>query len=352
MHRHNTEQDNRRLPCTMNETNETNPCKVLLERKRSIPNHILEESDGVVDDDRHSSGGLDLVGKGSSSSHEFVPYEDTPEELRQLREIKASYEEQLGLYAERNVRYKQRILELQDMNHNLKQQLERSKRNAEGAVVKDLEEEISKWETLYEETAEVGAARMKRLEDELEQLRQASAANESVTVESKEHMEHVCKALVTTLEEMQLKETEFEDYKRKSTERVAMLNDLLEFANFEKEKEMDNLKRKQANEYALMEKVEDLEAEVQAKAAIIERERNQATKREARLREQIRKLQYNDPKPFIETKQPPHDVDFFDTACINFAAALDDTLTWCAPWTMETDRDGHSAALEVRAASE
>ena len=38
----------------------------------------------------------------------------------------------------------------------------------------NLQEEVKKWETLYFETAEIGAAQMSRLEEELEQLRASS----------------------------------------------------------------------------------------------------------------------------------------------------------------------------------
>jgi len=261
------------------------------------------------------------------------------EEVRQLREIKAEYEEQLDLAAERTARFKETIGELIDTNLSLKRQLEDLKQNNQGAVIMNLEEEVSKWEILYEETAAMGAARMKRLEDELEQLRLASTTNtntdddddDAMNIESKEQMENVCQALIETLEEMQLREKEFEDYKRKSNERITMLTEMLEYAKAAREKEAEHLRLKEILEYTLMDKIEDLEAQVQAKAAIIERERNQAAKREWRLKEQIRKLQYSEPRPYRDEKKDPRGMDLMDNACTSIFVALEGTLNWCEP---------------------
>jgi chromosome segregation ATPase len=330
---------------------------LLREQKRSIHENSRHESDGSMTSTMPSP---DVKGSNSSSSslvdaagdadscQASVPGDETSEEVRQLREIKANYEEQLGLYAERDSRNKETIRDLRDANHNLKRQLEDLKQNNQGAVIMNLEEEVSKWEALYAETAEMGAARMQRLEDELEELRMSSATNESATVESKEKMESVCKKLVATMEDMQSKEKEFDDYKRKTTERITMLTEMLEYAKAEKDKEADQLKRTQLQEYALMEKIEDLEAEIQAKAAIIERERNQSTKREARLKEQIRRGQYSDPRALGGKSQYPRGIELLDHACTSFAIALDGTLNWCGPLTADLDvgKSGRTTASE------
>lgn len=310
---------------------------MLLERKRGSPENSShsEESEiltsSILPLAEVQGAALQQSKSSRQTGHLFLQDYEV-DELQQLREIKSSYEEELGLYAERNARFKESILELRETNHNLRTQLDNLKRNNQGAVIRDLEDEVSKWETLYAETAELGAARMQRLEDELEQLKQSSVENESATVESKERMENMCHVLAKTMEEMKIKEKEFDEYKRKSTERITMTREMLEYANNEKEKEVEHLKRKQAHEYALMEKIEDLEAEVKAKSAIIERERNQATKREARLKEQVRKLQYSDPKQKDGgCLQPSQNVWFFDSACTSFASALDGSLNWCSP---------------------
>lgn len=253
---------------------------------------------------------------------------------QQLQDIKADYEEQLALYAQRNATFKEKLRELSEVNYQLKQQLDDFKQNNQGVVrILNLEEEVAKWETLYEETAQVGAAKMKQLEEELEQLRGCLTGNESATMESLEQMENVCDTLVQTMEDMQTREREFNEYKRKSTERITMLTEMLDYVKTEKEKEVEHLKRKQIHEYTLMEKIENLEDEVQAKTAIIERERNQAMKREARLKEQLRKLQSSDRKATQDDtdKQLSPDLDFLDSACSTLSVALEGAFHWCGP---------------------
>jgi chromosome segregation ATPase len=265
----------------------------------------------------------------------------TEEENQQLQDIKAEYEEQLGVYAQRNATFKEKLRELSEVNYHLKQQLDDFKQNNQGVVrILNLEEEVAKWETLYAETAEVGAAKMKHLEEELEDLRGClTAGKESATREaSLEQMENICHTLIKTMEDMQTRENEFNEYKRKSAERITMLTEMLDYAKTEKEKEVEHLKRKQIHEYTLMEKIENLEDEVQAKAAIIERERNQAMKREARLKEQLRKLQYSDPKATQDDadKQISPDLDFLDSACTTLSIALEGAFHWCGPSSAET----------------
>jgi hypothetical protein len=290
-----------------------------------------------------------------------IPIPNGEEIPQQQEDTNAEFEDQLRLYAERNAALKATIRELSDTNYLLKLQLDDFKRDNQGTVrILNLEEEVSKWETLFAETAEVGAAKMKHLEEELEQLRGCLVGNESATIESMEQMENVCNLLVETMEDMQKREKEFNDYKRKSTERITMLTEMLDYAKAEKEKEVEHLKRKQLHEYALMEKIENLEDEVLAKAAIIERERNQAMKREARLKEQLRKHQYSDPKPIQEndkSRSLPPDMDFLDSACTSLSIALEGAFHWCGTTSTSMEMNGPSSkgptlALEEKSASE
>ena len=247
-----------------------------------------------------------------------------PEEVQQLRDIKANYEVELETSAEKITLFKETIVELREENNNLRRQLNELKNNNHGQIVKDLEEECNRWENLYYQSAELGAARMSRLEAELEQLRNSSQSDRHTSDSTKEQINNLSQALKYTFESAQAKEQELKDYKQKSKQRLVKLSQMLEKLKAEKQKVLEEQRLTEQSEQALLVHIEDLEAEVKAKTAIIERERNQAAKRESRLREQIRKLQ----KTVGQRKSRDK---VLDSACSSMASVLDISLSWCLP---------------------
>ena len=248
-----------------------------------------------------------------------------PEEVQQLRDIKANYEVELETSAEKITLFKETIVELREENNNLRRQLIELKNNNHGQIVKDLEEECNRWENLYYQSAELGAARMSRLEAELEQLRNSSLSDRPSTSDStREQINNLSQALKYTFESAQAKEEELKDYKQKSKHRLMKLSQMLEKVKAEKQQVLEEQRLTEQSEQALLVHIEDLEAEVKAKTAIIERERNQAAKRETRLREQIRKLQ----KTVGQRKSRDK---VLDSACSSMASVFDLSLDWCLP---------------------
>lgn len=246
------------------------------------------------------------------------------EEVQQLRDIKANYEVELETSAEKITLFKETIVDLREENNNLRRQLIELKNNNHGQIVKDLEEECNRWENLYYQSAELGAARMSRLEAELEQLRNSSHPDRQTSESAKEQINNLSQALKYTFESAQAKEDELKDYKQKSKQRLMKLGQMLEKLKTEKQNVLEEQRLTEQSEQALLVHIEDLEAEVKAKTAIIERERNQAAKREKRLREQIRKLQKS-----VGQKKSREKV--LDTACSSMASVLDISLGWCLP---------------------
>lgn len=266
---------------------------------------------------------------------EAEPPQDQSDEVRQLKEIKANYEMELEKYAQHIIQFKETILQLREENGTLRDQLRQLKSNNHGKVIKDLEEEISKWETLYYESADVGAARMSRLEDELEHLRTSSKSNQKTADTAKEDMETLCNALKATFASAREKQLELRAFKHKSKQRVSVLEDMLEKATIEKtdrERELQELKNKEQQENQLLEKIDDLKAEVRAKSAIIERERNQATKREARLKNHLRKVQRSSK---INTTK--NEDEALDSGINVFTKFLEESISWCVPTEPELD---------------
>ena len=248
------------------------------------------------------------------------------EELRQLLETKTKYEVELATYGEQITHLRETILQLRDENSSLRSQLDDLKSNNHGKVVKELEEEVGKWETLYFESAEVGATTLSRLEEELEQMRLSSLSSQKTAETAKYDMESVCNALKATFASARAKQQELKAYKQKSRERVSVLEEMLEKATVqkaEKDRELTELKAKQERDEYLHDKIRELEADVQAKTAIIERERNQAIKREARLKESIRKM------------QKPESGEAIDGAFTKLSSLLEESIGWCGP----TERD-------------
>lgn len=289
----------------------------------------------VQEQQRSSAGGdIGAAVPMNDDSKKVPPPEQNSEELRQLLEIKTKYEAELAAYAEQITQFKEQILELREENGALRNQLNDLKSNNYGKVLKNLEEEVGKWETLYFESAEVGAARMSRLEEELEQLRVSSQeiSQQNNSNCKPEHMENLCKALKASFATAKEKQQQLRAYKIKSKERVLLLEEMVEkatVAKLEMERELAGVKSKfESMEKPLLDQVKDLETQVQAKAAIIERERNQAAKREAKLKEQIKKLQRPNKHESIQSQRRG---DAIDGVFATITSLLEDSMGWCAP---------------------
>ncbi len=246
------------------------------------------------------------------------------DQMQELLDIKANYEVELETSAEKITFFKETIVELREENNSLRKQLLELKNNNHGQIVKDLEEECNRWENLYYQSAELGAARMSRLEAELEQLRTSSEPGQHTSNTAKEQIGNLTQALKYSFESAQGKESELRDYKQKSKERLVKFHKMLEKANAQKAQAVEELRLKEQGEQELLVHIEDLEADVKAKTAIIERERNQAAKRETRLKEQIRKLQRS-------TCQRKGRGGILDGAFYSMSSVLDVSLNWCLP---------------------
>lgn len=260
----------------------------------------------------------------------FINDSEQPEEVRMLLEIKHKYEAEMVKYAEQITTLKETIVEMRGENNHLRNDLRDFKSNNPERVIADLEEEVKKWETLYFETAEMGSARMCRLEEELEQLRASSKTERESSERAQKHTKNLCKALKATHKSAKSKHEELEQYKQRATERESFLNEMLKKAHADKEQGLKLLKSKHETEREdLLEKIEDLEADLKAKSAIIDRERNQASKREARLKEQIRKLQKTNEAESATTSKPSSE-GVFDSALKTFGIVLDGSLCMCS----------------------
>jgi hypothetical protein len=353
---------------------------------------------------------------------EYTKHPEPREEVRQLLEIKENYEVEMEKYAEQIITFKETIVQMRGENNLLRDRLRDFKMDNPGNVATNLEEEVKKWEALYFETAEMGGARIARLEEELEQLRVSAKSSQESADNGTKQSKNLCKALKSTLKSAKSARKELEECKQRWGERESLLKEMLEKAHAEskqengqdnllervkyleanvrakcdiiereryqtsllkerlekahadkereleivkskqengqadllekieyleadvrakcdiverernqasllketlekvhadKERELDIVKQKQENERAdLLEKIEYLDADVKAKSAIIERERNQASKREARLNNQLRKL---------ESAQ-----GVFDGALTSFGKVLDGSLCLCS----------------------
>ena len=98
--------------------------------------------------------------------------------MRQMAEEQAQYEETMNEYADQVKQLKETVQNLQHTNKSLQGELDslrsRHQRGRDGSAaqqVKDLEEQLQKWEMLYFESAEQGARKIQKLEQELEELR-------------------------------------------------------------------------------------------------------------------------------------------------------------------------------------
>lgn len=256
--------------------------------------------------------------------------DNSVEEVRLLLEIKKKYEAEMEKYAEQITTFKETIMQMREENNLLRNQIRIFKLDSHGKLVDDLEEEVKKWETLYTETAEMGARRVSRLEEELEQLKASTKSSEAAAEHAKEHTKNLCKALKATFKSAKTAREELDEYREKSMERESLLKDMVEKAHADKERELEILKSKQEKDQAkLLEKIEDLEADLKAKVAIIERERNQSSKREARLKEQIRKLQPSSETDSVSTSRIPRG-GVFDNAFATVSKVLDGGLCLCS----------------------
>jgi DNA repair exonuclease SbcCD ATPase subunit len=261
------------------------------------------------------------------TSNESTKHSDQPEEVRQLLEIKENYEVEMQKYAEQFTVFKETVVQMREENVLLRDRLREFAMNSRNhaSVVKDLEEEVKRWETLYFETAEMGSARMTRLEEELEHLRVSSKSSEEDAEHAKEHTKNLIKALKSTFKTSKTAQKELEEWKQKSSERESLLKEMLEKAHADKERELEVMKSKQQTEREdVQETIEDLEADLKAKCAIIERERNQASKREARLKEQIRKLE--SASASSKASRP----GVFDSALTTVSKVIDGSFCLCS----------------------
>lgn len=100
-------------------------------------------------------------------------------QLKALIQEKAEQEEQLESFEDEIMKLKEKVHLLQVENGELQRtSMKAQSQSDEAKRIKDLEQQISKWETLYFESAEIGEKQMVKVELELQQLREQLSNSE------------------------------------------------------------------------------------------------------------------------------------------------------------------------------
>ena len=213
-------------------------------------------------------------------------------EVRSQREeveqdCKEEEEKVEGLYPERYLdqmeELKEHITSLQSENQSLRDKMRILTNSLDRTKIQDLEEEVHKWEKLYVESAQVGAAQMAVLENELQRLRFTNS------FQYMDQMDNDVDALSgdCTLSGPQVPEAINDN-------RCMRLIKELELGPEEsKSEQTDGLnvaKRKLEVEVILMEQIARLETELNFNNRILELERHTALNRQKLLEGEVQSL--------------------------------------------------------------
>lgn len=212
-----------------------------------------------------------------------------PQDLKVRQEIEeeAKHSADMEKCADEISMMKEVMTKLRHENQDLRGQVNRLKGGSHAKFIEDLEEVICKWEALYFESAEVGNAQMAYLEEEVEELRNASWTNHEAAQSAQSHIEALSLRLKTSSSDSQKYAQELKQYKEKSKNRILALKKRLEGTKIEYEEELYQTKQQLEGEIPLMDQLERLERELNVNTRKLEKERLRSAKREMELEKQL-----------------------------------------------------------------
>jgi chromosome segregation ATPase len=249
-------------------------------------------------------------------------------QIKHLMKEKKRHESHLNSCADQIQGLRETVVTVRLENQGLRGQLDNFKANNQATVIRDLEDEVSKWEVLYTESAKLGAARMSHLEQELTKVRSSSRKSKEIDSLASKQIDTLYEKLKATFAAAKAKKEELKQYKQKSRQRVSLLKEMLEQAKEEKEKELMQVKAQQEDEISLLDTIEQLEGQLSEQGETLERERAAAAKIESELKMKLkvaRKLAYLED----DDEAGPDEAGGMQDFCSIFAKKIGEQLCGC-----------------------